>query len=157
MWVRIVAIIAILIGSYLVYEHYRSTPSKFCTFGDSFNCDVVNKSPYANLDGVLYFLHMDIGWDWVPLWTFELPAAIMGIATFLWIILSSFKIQQKKPLLGIPPKKQITVLKWLMVISIIFALYLVYIEKYVLLMWCIYCLSLDLVIVIEAILIKGLK
>ena len=56
---NVVLIIGMLISLFLVYEHFSPSASKFCTFGNSFNCGIVNKSPYANLDGLSYLLTID--------------------------------------------------------------------------------------------------
>ncbi|MDP3916835.1 MAG: vitamin K epoxide reductase family protein [Nanoarchaeota archaeon] len=157
LWIRIIAILAILLSSLLVYEHYKTTPSEFCTFGESFDCDLVNKSAYSTIDGIFYFLSMDLGLHQIPLFYIPIPLSLMGILVFLFVLLSAHSINNKKNLFGIKPKNQIKVLKWLMVLSILLALYLIYIEKFILLMWCIYCLGLDILIVISAILIMRLK
>jgi len=156
LWIRIIAVLAILISLVLVYEHYKKSPSEFCNIGKSFDCDIVNKSLYSTVDGLFYFLNYDLGLSWVPLLYIPIPVSIIGILTFLIVIGMSYKIENKKSFFNLKQKTQIKVLKWLMVFSIIFALYLVYIEKFVLLFYCIYCLTLDLLIFIEAILIKGL-
>ena len=156
-WIRIIAVIAILVSSFLVYEHYKTTPSKFCKFGASFDCGIVNKSPYSNIDGIFYFMNFDMGFSWVPLLEMPIPISALGILTFLLIFLMSCKVERKKAFFGLKPMQQVKLMKWLMALSIIFALYLVYIEAYVLLFYCIYCLILDALIITEAILIKDLK
>ncbi len=156
-WIRIITVIAILVSSFLVYQHYKTTPSRFCKFGESFDCGIVNKSPYSTIDGILYFLHFDLGFSSVPLFELEIPVSAIGILIFLLIIAMSYKIEKNRPFLGLKPKKQIKIMKSLMALSIVFALYLVYIEAFVLLFYCIYCLVLDALIVAEAMLIKDLK
>jgi len=156
LYIRIIAIIAILVSGYLVYEHYRTTPSEFCVIGEGFNCDIVNKSPYAEIGGIFYFLNFDLGLN-VPLPNLPLPISGVSILIFLSFVLMTYTIQKKQKFFNINPKNQIKLLKWLIVLSIVFALYLVYIEAFVLLNWCIYCLTLDVLILAEAILIKDLN
>src|SRR3989344_4393241 len=56
----ILLIIGMILSLYLLYEHFSTTTSKLCTFGENFNCGIVNKSPYANLDGIFYLLTIDL-------------------------------------------------------------------------------------------------
>src|SRR3989344_2808480 len=62
-WFQIVLVIGMLISLFLVYEHFTPTASKFCSFGKGFDCGIVNKSPYANIDGISYLLTIDFGLD----------------------------------------------------------------------------------------------
>ena len=75
---NIFLIIGMLISIFLVYEHFSPSISKFCTFGDSFDCGIVNKSPYANLDGIFYLLTIDFG---IPF-----PASLMTISDSNWFL-----------------------------------------------------------------------
>jgi uncharacterized membrane protein len=51
---NVLLVIGMLLSLFLVYEHFSPAASKFCTFGESLDCGIVNKSPYANLDGISY-------------------------------------------------------------------------------------------------------
>tara|TARA_Y100000310_G_scaffold28141_1_gene26785 strand:+ start:1471 stop:1989 length:519 start_codon:yes stop_codon:yes gene_type:complete len=154
--IKIVSVLAILLSLFLIYEHYDPTPSQFCTFGESFDCNVVNKSPYSNIDGVFYFLGFNLGLP-VPLLNIPIPVAAVSVLVFLYVFLSAGAIEKKKNLVGIKPARQLKILKWLMALSILFALYLFYIEKFILLMYCIFCIALDVLIFINAMLIYGVK
>ena len=58
---NVVLVIGMLISLFLVYEHFSPSASKFCTLGANLDCGIVNKSPYANLDGLSYLLTIDYG------------------------------------------------------------------------------------------------
>ena len=143
LWTRIIAILAIIISVILVNAHYKEETSEFCVFGDNFDCDIVNKSPYSTIDGITHFLNTDLGIPFPDLYI-PIPVSIISILVFATIFALSFK-----------PKPRI--LKTLMILSILFALYLIYIEAFILLAYCIYCIILDLLIVIETILIWKIK
>ncbi len=143
LWIRIVAILAIIVSGVLVNAHYKEDPSKFCVFGDKFDCDIVNQSPYANLDGVFYFISSDLGIPF-PEFYLPIPVSIISILMFSLVI-------------GLTFKPKIKILKTLMVLSILFSIYLIYIEAFILLTYCIYCIILDLLIITETILIWRLK
>ncbi|MBT4577100.1 vitamin K epoxide reductase family protein [Candidatus Woesearchaeota archaeon] len=141
--IRIIAVLAIIVSGVLVNAHYKVEPSTLCVIGDNFDCDIVNKSPYSTIDGIFYFINSDLGINFPELY-FPLPVSAISILMFGAIILLTIK-----------PK--IKVLKTLMVLSILFSLYLIYIEAFILLAYCIYCIILDILIILETILIWGIK
>ncbi len=143
LWIRIIAILAIIVSGILTHAHYKEDPSEFCVFGDKFDCDIVNKSPYSNLDGIVHFLNTDLGIPFPDLYI-PIPVALISILVFSAVFALSFK-----------PKPRI--LKTLMILSMLFALYLVYIEAFILLAYCIYCIILDILIILETILIWKIK
>lgn len=155
-WIRVIAVLAIIFSSLLIYEHFKTTSSEFCNIGNKLDCGVVNKSPYSNIDGVFYFLNIDLGFP-VPLIDFPLPVSVLGFLTFLFILISSYKLNSKKKFLKLNKSQLIKTLKILLILSILFSLYLLYIEKFILLMYCIYCIILDVLILIETILVFKLK
>src|SRR3989344_6216688 len=63
------SILAIIIFSYLLYLHYKPSESKFCNFGEGFNCDIVNKSIYSEIAGI--------------------PVSLLGVLTFIGILILS--------------------------------------------------------------------
>lgn len=143
LWIRIIAILAIIISGLLVNAHYKEESSEFCIFGDNFDCDIVNKSPYSKVDGIFHFINTDLGIPFPDLYI-PIPVSIISILVFSTIFALSFK-----------PKPKI--LKTLMILSILFATYLIYIEAFILLTYCIYCIILDILIIAETILIWRIK
>ncbi len=123
------AVFAILVSTYLTYLHYTPTESSFCNYSETINCDIVNKSIYSEI--------------------FNIPIAALGIITFLIIILLSESIQKDKTLniiKKIKPRYQYILLILLLTWSILFALYLIYIEFFVLYAICLFCVILDFLI-----------
>ena len=125
------SILAILVFSYLLYLHYEPTESEFCNFGESFNCDIVNKSIYSEIMGI--------------------PVSLLGVLTFIGVLifgsLSLNNFKTKINGLSIDSELMIKLIFWISVIGLLFALYLVYIEAFVLYSFCIFCLIGDILII----------
>jgi vitamin-K-epoxide reductase (warfarin-sensitive) len=116
---RILALIALLaivgmgVSSVSLYHHYGSSKSSYCDFGATFNCDTVNRSIYSVVYGV--------------------PVALIGVLGYTALLLLStlYRSKAETPamlLLGAAA-------------GLGFALYLTYVEKFVLAVWCMLCLS----------------
>ena len=111
--IALVAVAGAMVSSVSLYHHYRTSKTAFCNFGESFNCDLVNRSPYSVVLGV--------------------PVALIGILGYL-LILALATIYRDKA-------ETPFVLLIASVGGLGFALYLTYIEKFVLAAWCILCLG----------------
>jgi vitamin-K-epoxide reductase (warfarin-sensitive) len=111
--VAVLAIVGMALSSVSLAHHYSTSKSSFCDLSETVNCDIVNRSEYSTLLGV--------------------PVALIGIAGYLalFIVASFYRRQLQAPRL----------LFWGSVIGLGFALYLTYIEGFVLSTWCILCLS----------------
>lgn len=134
--ISVVSILAIIVFSYLLYIHYKPSESKFCNFGEGFNCDIVNKSIYSEIFGI--------------------PVSLLGALTFLAVfILSRLSLQNYKKKVSyyfiFDSKFMIETIFWVSAASLLFALYLVYIEAFVLYSFCIFCLIGDILIIITLI------
>jgi uncharacterized membrane protein len=113
---QLIAVLAVggaLVSSVSLHHHYGTSQTSYCDFGQSFNCDIVNRSTYSAILGV--------------------PVALIGIIGYLGLLaLATFyRGQARTPAL-------------LVIASLAglgFALYLTYIEGFVLAAWCILCLS----------------
>ncbi len=161
---NILLIVGMLSSLFLVYEHFSPTASKYCTFGTSFDCGIVNKSPYANLDGLSYLLTIDFNLPF-PLidissinWFFDLMTsnAFWGFLTLLLIFLLRTKFKNKK-LLGITPEKNTKWVIGLLTFGIIYGFYLFLIQHYILQTYCLFCLILDATILGSLIIMWKLK
>jgi uncharacterized membrane protein len=111
--IAILAILGIVVSSVSLTHHYRKSKTSFCDFGESFNCDIVNRSEYSTIAGV--------------------PVALIGILGYLALLAFATFYRDKAETPGILVVGSLGGLG--------FALYLTYIEKYVLFAWCILCLS----------------
>jgi uncharacterized membrane protein len=95
--------------------HYDVVSSGFCTFSATFNCDVVNKSAYAEILGI--------------------PVAALGLAAYLLFGFALLWLWHH------PNDRLLTFALALAVGGLTFSLYLTYIEAFVLYTWCIVCLT----------------
>jgi uncharacterized membrane protein len=117
------ALAGVVVSSVSLHHHYGTSQTNYCDFGASFNCDIVNRSVYSTVLGI--------------------PDALIGICGYgLLLALATFyRTKAEAPLM-------------LLIAStggLGFALYLTYIEKFVLATWCILCLSsLTLIVLITA-------
>jgi uncharacterized membrane protein len=111
--IALVAVGGIAISSVSLYEHFATSTSSFCNFSDTFNCDLVNRSAYSTVLGV--------------------PVALIGIVGYVLLaaLATVYRNLSQTPVL-------------LLIASAIglgFALHLAYVEKFVLGVWCILCLT----------------
>jgi vitamin-K-epoxide reductase (warfarin-sensitive) len=111
--IALLAIVGLALSSVSLYQHYGTSKSSYCDFGASFNCDMVNRSIYSVVFGV--------------------PVALVGVLGYAALFLLSTIYRSKAE---IPVMLLLGALAGLG-----FALYLTYIEKFVLAVWCILCLS----------------
>jgi uncharacterized membrane protein len=116
---RILLVIALLasagavVSSVSLYHHYGTSATTYCDIGENFNCDIVNRSTYSTVAGV--------------------PVALIGVAGYLAVLAlaTAFRDRDDAPaMLAIGS-----------LAGLGFALYLTYIEGFVLAAWCILCLS----------------
>ena len=140
---------------FLLYEHFTPNVSKFCTFGESFDCGIVNKSPYANIDGISFLLTIDFS---LPLPLINLSDinffsdlmtsnAFLGFLTMLFLLGLILALKNGKGFLWI---EKGNVLKWakgITLFSLLYGFYLFLIQHFILKTYCILCIALDLLIV----------
>jgi vitamin-K-epoxide reductase (warfarin-sensitive) len=111
--VAILSVAGIGVSSVSLDHHFRKSKTTYCDFGQSFNCDIVNRSEYSTVAGV--------------------PVALIGILGYVALLAFATFYREKAETPGILLLGSVGGLG--------FALYLTYIEKYVLFAWCILCLS----------------
>lgn len=119
--IAVLAVAGAIVSSVSLQHHYAKSATAYCDFGENFNCDIVNRSVYSSLFGIPVALIGMVGY-----------LALLGLAT-VW------------------GKREETP-RMLLLASLAglgFALYLTYIEGFVLATWCILCLtSLTLILTI---------
>src|ERR1700674_4301640 len=121
--IAILALAGMVVSSVSLYHHYGTSQTSYCDFGASFNCDIVNRSIYSTVLGV--------------------PDALIGIFGYglLFALATFYRTKAETPFRLLIAATA----------GLGFALYLTYIEKFVLATWCILCLSsLTLIVVITA-------
>jgi len=111
--ITVLAVIGIAVSTVSLYHHYGTSTTSFCDFSETLNCDVVNRSSFSTVFGI--------------------PVALIGILGYalLLALATLCRTKAKTPMM-------------LLVASVAglgFAIYLTYIEGFVLGVWCILCLS----------------
>jgi vitamin-K-epoxide reductase (warfarin-sensitive) len=94
-------------------RHYAKSATAFCDFAQKFSCDIVNRSEQSTLAGI--------------------PVAAIGVAGYavLFLLSTLWKARSDTPLRLLAAS----------LLGFAFALYLTYVEAYVLETWCILCLT----------------
>jgi len=134
--ILISSLIAIITSTYLVYQHYSDT-SSFCDITQDISCDIVNRSLYSEVFGI--------------------PVSGLSLLTFYIVTVLSIFALKNKNIFGLNKKAMFDIIFWLMLIGVIAALYLIYIEAFVLYAVCPLCVLLDILILIVLITIIKLK
>lgn len=111
--IALLAVAGVIVSSASLYHHYRKDKTTYCDLGESFNCDIVNRSTYSVVLGV--------------------PVALIGILGYLSLLALGTIYREKAET---PAMLLIASLSGLG-----FALYLTYVEGFVLTTWCVLCLS----------------
>ena len=127
--IAILSVAGMIVSSISLQRHYAKSATSYCEFGEKFNCDIVNRSEYSSVMGI--------------------PVSLIGVAGYaLLLALSTFyRSRPETP----------TRLLMAAAAGLAFALYLTYIEAYVLTTWCILCLTSLALIASIAVLAGGLK
>jgi uncharacterized membrane protein len=105
------AIAGIIVSAIALQRHYAKSATQFCDFSQRFNCDIVNRSEYSSIVGI--------------------PVAGIGIVGYGVILLLATWWRSR---IETPARLLVAAL-----VGLAFALYLTYIEAYVLETWCILC------------------
>ena len=111
--ISLLALIGIAVSSLSLYHHFAKSKTSYCDFGQSFNCDIVNRSQYSSIAGI--------------------PVAAIGILGYAAILLLSTWWRRNPDTPGMLTIGALA--------GVGFALYLTYIEAYVLQAYCILCLT----------------
>jgi uncharacterized membrane protein len=125
--VAILAVCGIAVSSISLQHHFATSKTPYCDIGETFNCDIVNRSEYSSVLGIPVALIGMLGYG-----------AVLGLATV-------YRERRETPSLIFAGA----------VAGLAFALYLTYIEGRVLGVWCIMCLS-SLVLIAGIALVSGL-
>jgi vitamin-K-epoxide reductase (warfarin-sensitive) len=113
MTIAMVAALGIAVSSVSLDHHFRKSKTSYCDFGQSFNCDIVNRSEYSTLAGV--------------------PVALIGIMGYVALLAFATLYREKAETPGILLAASMG--------GLAFALYLTYVENFILGVWCVLCLT----------------
>lgn len=109
----ILSVAGIAVSAVSLQRHYAKSATAFCEVGEKFNCDIVNRSEYSSVMGI--------------------PVAGIGVVGYgvLLALATVWRSRRETPLR----------LLLAALAGVGFALWLTYVEGYVLDTWCILCLS----------------
>lgn len=113
-WViAILSLAGIAVSAVSLQRHYAKSATTYCDFGEKFDCDIVNRSEYSEVMGI--------------------PVAAIGIVGYgaLFGLSTLYRARANTPLRLLIAATA----------GLVFALYLTYVEAYVLMTWCVLCLS----------------
>ena len=111
--IAILSLAGMIVSSISLQRHYAKSATSYCEFGEKFNCDIVNRSEYSSVAGI--------------------PVSLIGVAGY-GLLLTLSTLRRSRPE---TPTRLLTAAA----AGLLFALYLTYIEAYVLTTWCILCLT----------------
>jgi uncharacterized membrane protein len=111
--IAVLALAGIVVSALSLERHYAKTASAFCDLSEKFNCDIVNRSEYSSVMGI--------------------PVAAIGVVGYaaIFTLATLYRSHAETPFRLLTAAAT----------GLAFALYLTYIEAYVLGTWCILCLS----------------
>ncbi len=104
-------LIGAVLSAFSLRAHYSTSTTEYCALDETFNCDYVNRSSYSKLLGV--------------------PVALIGLLGYLLLFGISFRRDRLFATFRFAAS----------IVGLGFALYLTYIEAYVLLTWCLLCIG----------------
>jgi len=110
--IAVLAVAGMIVSAVSLQRHYAKSVTAYCDFSERFSCDIVNRSEYSSIMGI--------------------PVAGIGIAGYALLLAFSTYLRTRMETPGRMLAAAIGGLG--------FALYLTYIEAYVLTTWCIFCL-----------------
>jgi uncharacterized membrane protein len=116
LWFIVIAILSfagIVLSALSLQRHYAKSATEFCDFSQKFNCDIVNRSEYSEVQGIPVAAIGALGY-----------AALFFLSTF-W----NSRAETPKRLLAAS------------ISGLGFSLYLTYVEAYELKTWCILCVA----------------
>jgi uncharacterized membrane protein len=111
--IAVLAVAGLAVSSVSLYHHFSKSKTSFCNLGQSFDCDLVNRSQYSTFHKV--------------------PVALVGVFGYLLVLLLATVYREKA--------ETPFILGAVVLGGLGFALRLTYLEGFVLHAWCVLCLS----------------
>ncbi len=100
-----------ILSAVSLQSHYSTSSTEYCDLSETFNCDFVNRSTFSQIRGV--------------------PVALVGLLGYILLFVLSSR-----------GSRWMTVFRFTAaILGLGFALYLAYIEAYVLAVWCLLCIG----------------
>jgi vitamin-K-epoxide reductase (warfarin-sensitive) len=111
--IAVLSLTGAIVSGVSLERHYAKSATSFCDLGEKFNCDIVNRSEQSEVMGI--------------------PVAGIGVVGYgVLFALSTFYRSHSAT-----PFRLLTAAA----AGLVFALYLTYVEGYVLMTWCVLCLT----------------
>ncbi len=126
LWFVLIAILSfagMVVSAVSLQRHYAKSATEFCDFSQKFNCDIVNRSEYSEVQGI--------------------PIAAIGVLGYTTLFLLSTFWNSR----ATTPNRLLAT----SIAGLAFALYLTYIEAYELKTWCILCVASQVMIFLIAV------
>lgn len=152
----IFSIIGIILSLYLTYQHFKEGKDAFCqALGGG--CDIVNKSLYSELGGLLTLFGINID--------FPFPVAIVGLLGFIFNLVIAMLLRKGVSITNLDsrltPKFLLKLLFAANLFGLIFSIFVTYVEYGILGVPCYYCdaskISHAIIFIISAINLKYVK
>ena len=111
--IAVLSLAGAIVSSVSLERHYAKSATSFCDLSEKFNCDIVNRSEQSEVMGI--------------------PVAAIGVVGYamLFIFSTFYRSRAETPFRLLIAATA----------GLIFALYLTYVEAYVLMTWCVLCLT----------------
>lgn len=127
----LLALVGVGVSSYALWQHYAPLNSSFCNFGETFSCDLINKSAYSEVLGI--------------------PVALIGLVGYLAIVaFAMFALLDAAHC-----RHACAALLGLSIFGVFFSLFFTYIEFFVIGAACVLCIA-SQVIIIAAVIIAAI-
>ncbi len=121
--ISLISPLGLAASSYLLYLHFKPEASSICKLSERFDCDIVNKSKYSEI--------------------FDIPVALFGIIAYVLLFLFALRGRFRDQ------TKLMPLVLFCVTASVAFSLYLTGIEAFVLRAFCLFCLTQQIVILLE--------
>ena len=151
---KFLLVVGMIISLYLLYDHFTLDNGGTCSFGGSSGCDSVNRSVYANFEGLFYLLNVVFGLGMIPLiqianknlfLDFITAQAFLGFLGLLIVFLMvSYKDER---FLFIKKGKVVSWIRWLLGFGVLYGVYMFLIQAFLIKDYCLFCILLDLVMI----------
>jgi uncharacterized membrane protein len=111
--IAVLSLAGAIVSSVSLERHYAKSATSFCDLSEKFNCDIVNRSEQSEVMGI--------------------PVAAIGVVGYamLFIFSTFYRSRAETPFRLLIAATA----------GLVFALYLTYVEAYVLMTWCVLCLT----------------
>jgi uncharacterized membrane protein len=112
-WIAVLSVLGIAVSGLALQNHFAKSKTSYCSFGEDFNCDTVNRSRYSEVMGM--------------------PVALIGILGYVLLLALATLYRDKA--------ETPAMLLFCSLSGLGFSLYLTYVEARVLHTWCVLCVS----------------